>query len=462
MTSRIPWERITTALLERWGGGAPRYTSYPTAVEWHGGFDAEAFAEALERADSAGSDPLSLYVHIPFCRSRCRFCGCASDVSRETAEYDAYLDALRIELDHTAALLPNRRGVAGLHLGGGTPTVLDSNRLRRLTTLIGDRFDLSDAAELALEAAPAATEPEQIDTLADLGFNRVSFGVQDFTPRVQEAVNRVQSIQATRTLVDRARDHRMGINIDLMYGLPHQTPETWQKTLDTVIDMGADRLAVFGYAHVPWMRPHQKELDEAALPDAALRLALFRAAHERLVEAGYVYIGMDHFALPEDPLAEALANRALWRNFQGYTVRQATILLGFGATAISDLGEVFAQNAPKTAAYQQSVRERGSAIFRGMTTSSDDRLRRQVITELMCNLSLDTDAVSREFNIDFWEYFKAEQTGLARLAEDDLVTYDDKQIRVTALGRMFVRHVGLVFDIYSGEKLKHATFSRTV
>jgi oxygen-independent coproporphyrinogen-3 oxidase len=402
-------------------------------------------------------------VHIPFCKKRCRFCGCASEVSDSASRYDQYLDALEREIDTVASLTPCRR-VTQLHLGGGTPTALDPKRLERLTRFLDRRFDIDRAkAEVALEAAPSVTTESHITALAALGFNRISLGVQDFSSEVQRAVDRIQSVEHTRALIDIARAGGLGVNLDLMYGLPKQRPDTWNETLSQVIDIRPDRLAVFGYAHVPWMRPHQQQINERDLPDTHLRLALFRIAHDRLLDAGYVYIGMDHFALPDDALVKALETGTLSRNFQGYTVKQASRLIGFGATAISDLKTAFAQNRPGTDDYLLRVNERGLATYRGMRTSAEDRLRRYVITELMCNLLLDIEQTERKFDIDFTEHFAKEQLALNRLQEDGIVRLTDGSVEVTVAGRMFVRHVGMVFDSYIEKKDKRTPrFSRTV
>jgi oxygen-independent coproporphyrinogen-3 oxidase len=465
MPARIQWEAITEALLDKYGGQAPRYTSYPTAPLWGTAFTADDFKAALKESASRPSLALSLYVHIPFCKKRCRFCGCASDVSDSASRYDQYLDALEKEIDTVASLTP-QRSVTQLHLGGGTPTALDPKRLERLTGFLDRCFDIDRAkAEIALEAAPSVTTESHITALAALGFNRISLGVQDFTFEVQRAVDRIQSVEHTIALIDIARAGGLGVNLDLMYGLPKQRPDTWEETLRRVIDIRPDRLAVFGYAHVPWMRPHQKEIDERDLPDTHLRLALFRIAHDRLLDAGYVYIGMDHFALPDDALVKALETGVLSRNFQGYTVKQAARLIGFGATAISDLQTAFAQNRPATDDYLSKVNESGLATYRGMHTSAEDRLRRYVITELMCNLRIDFEQTEREFGIDFAEHFAKEQLELNRLQDDGIVRLTDGSIEVTAAGRLFVRHVGKVFDAYIKNKNKSKStprFSRTV
>ncbi len=464
MPERIDWNTLTKDLLDKYGGQAPRYTSYPTVPAWDASFAAHDFGTALEACPADGE--LSLYCHIPFCRKRCRFCGCASDVSTDTAQFDRYLDALAREV----AMVSDRlgpRAVRQLHLGGGTPTVLDPDRLTRLMAILTTPFELPARAaepppEIALEAAPAVTTEAQIHVLAGLGFNRISLGVQDFTREVQEAVDRIQGEDHTRRLIELARGHGFDINLDLMYGLPRQRPETWRRTLDTVTDLRPNRLAVFGYAHVPWMRPHQKALEAYPLPDADQRLELFRMAHDALLDAGYVYIGMDHFALPEDPLAAALSDGSLSRNFQGYTVKQASMLIGFGATAISDLGAAFAQNRPVTGEYTDRIETGRLATFRGMRTSDEDRLRRHIITELMCNLVLDIPATERRFGVDFTEHFKAELSALRELEADGLVRVEDAAITVTGTGRMFVRHVGTVFDAYLTSESARPRFSRTV
>jgi len=467
MVDRIDWREITKPLLDKYGGQAPRYTSYPTAPEW-APFSPDEYLTALGETPDDPQSSLSVYVHIPFCKKRCRFCGCASDVSDDAVLYDEYLGALERE-SSTVASAVTTKVVRQLHLGGGTPTVLSPDQLKRLMGIITRHFDLTPAPqdrgtpEIALEAAPSVTTLEQIDALADLGFNRISVGVQDFTPEVQQAVDRPQSVDHTRALIDLARRRGFGVNIDLMYGLPKQRPETWRDTLRTVVDIRPNRLAVFGYAHVPWMRPHQRALDERELPDANQRLRLFQIAHDTLLDAGYVYIGMDHFALPDEELARALTAGTLSRNFQGYTVRQASRLIGLGATAISDLGTAFAQNQPDTSRYMAAVRGGGPATCRGMRTSGEDRLRRRIITELMCNLKLDIDAVEAKFKVPFADHFEAELLKLSELEADGLVRVAPAAITVTGKGRMFVRHVGTVFDAYlSGSRKEPPRFSRTI
>ncbi|MCP4676588.1 MAG: oxygen-independent coproporphyrinogen III oxidase [Deltaproteobacteria bacterium] len=451
-------------LLKRYGGPAPRYTSYPTAPEWSGDFGPKDYQAVLASADEASDEPLSIYVHVPYCKERCLYCGCATQLIESPSDHDVYLDALELEVKAVARRLPNRRVVSQLHWGGGTPTTLASAGLERLFAILMGSFSLRDGAEVAIEVNPAVTTAEQIDTLAGLGFNRISMGVQDFTPEVQAAVGRIQSVALTRELFDKARSAGFGgINIDLMYGLPKQNLDTWKENLRTVINIGPDRLAVFGYAHVPWMRPHQKLIDENDLPSTGTRFELFKVAHDMLVDAGYIYIGMDHFARPEDELARALEERRLWRNFQGYGVRQAGALVGFGVTAISDLAGSFAQNKSDLDAYLDEARAGGITTYRGMAASDEDRLRRHVITNLMCNLHLDIGDVEDRFGIDFWSTFSNERARFDELVSDGIVEIDDSAIRVTARGRIFVRHVGMLFDTYTKNRAKDGPrFSRTV
>lgn len=461
---RIDWDLLNEPLLEKYSAPAPRYTSYPTAPEWTETFGPQDYLDALERASAEANEPLSLYVHLPYCKERCLYCGCAAFLPKSDADYDIYLDGLAREITAVVGRLNNRLTVSQLHWGGGTPTTLDIPRLNKLFKLITESFSLIDGAEVAIEANPIVTTEEQIESLAALGFNRLSLGVQDFTEEVQRAVGRVQSISQTERLIGVARETGFSsINIDLMYGLPKQRPETWIATLDRVISLNPDRLAVFGYAHVPWMRPHQKQLNESDLPDTKARFQLFRLAHDALIGAGYTYIGMDHYAKKDDELALALGKRRLWRNFQGYTVREAADLVGFGVTAISDVAGSFAQNLSAIDPYLKRAVSTGLATFRGMFTSPVDRLRRHIITQLMCNLHLDIPDVERRFGIDFKREFSLELREVQELEKDGLVTLDERQISVTNMGRIFVRHIGAVFDAYLREKKEGGPrFSKTL
>lgn len=463
-SQRIPWSTITEELLARYSAPVPRYTSYPTAPEWTGDFQTSEYENLLADANRRAAEPFSIYVHVPFCKERCLYCGCASWLARGDEDYVNYLDALEREVDRVAQLLPVRRRISQIHLGGGTPTTLSSRQLQQLYKRLTSHFSIQENAELAIEVNPAQASAAQIEHLASLGFNRISFGVQDFNAQVQEAVARIQPRELTMELFRLARDLGFaGINLDLMYGLPRQNPENWKQTLKTAIEMGPDRLAVFGYAHVPWMRPHQKQLKEEELPDTDTRFTMFQLAHDMLVEAGYVYIGMDHFARPEDELARALVERRLWRNFQGYTVKQAGDLIGFGVTAIGDISGSFAQNQAKLDDYITTAREQGLTTYRGFLTSDDDKLRRHIITQLMCNLFLDVSEVEEKFEVNFWSDFKSERLSLESLAADGIVEFDDHTIHVPPKGRIFVRHVGSVFDRFLRKQSKDGPrFSKSV
>jgi len=455
---------IEAELLERLSRPGPRYTSYPTAPEWTPAVGPAELRRHLGLADAEGAEsPLSLYFHIPFCRHMCSYCGCNVVVSRRQDRADRYLDHVGRELELVAAELPNRRGVTQLHLGGGTPTFLDLAQLQRLWDEIGRRFRILPGAEVALEIDPVVTTRAQLELLRRLGFNRVSMGVQDFTPEVQEVVGRVQPVELTREIYLCARELGFrGINFDLIYGLPKQRPETFRRTLETVLEMAPDRVAVFSYAHVPWMRPNQRRFDEKLLPAPAEKFALFALAHRLFLEGGYVQIGMDHFARPEDELAQARLERRLKRNFQGYTVNPASDLLGFGVTGISDLQGCYAQNLKTLSRYYRSVEQGELPVERGIILTDDDRLRRRVITELMCNFYVDLGAVCEPLGLDPRHTFAAELGRLQEPEELGLLRRQDLVLELTPLGRVLPRNVAMIFDPYLLRRSATTTFSRTI
>lgn len=430
--------------LELYDVPGPRYTSYPTAPEWSEAFGPDDHAAALATARLAEA-PLSLYVHIPFCWSMCRYCGCNVVVTRDPSRADDYLGLLEEELALVADRLGQRRTVAQLHLGGGTPTFLDERQLGRLWSAVTRHFTLSDDAEATVEVNPVVTSRSQITTLRALGVNRISMGVQDFDPLVQETIGRRQSPEETRALVNYVRGLGFeSVNFDLIYGLPHQTPTRWHKTIEQVIDIAPDRLAVYSFAYVPDFAPHQRRLPAEALPLGMDKLDLFRQASDALVTAGYVPVGLDHFAAPGDRLAQAAREGTLGRNFQGYTVRRAPETIAFGASAISDIGGVFAQNHRRLSHYRDAVLAGRLPVARGVRLSAEDERRRAVITELMCNLRVDLGAGARDA-------YRDELQDLAPLAADGLVRImpgDDGrvQIGVTPRGRFFLRNVAMPFD----------------
>jgi len=444
---------ITEELVRRYDIPAPRYTSYPTAPVWAEEVAGPAYAEALQRADQR-PEPLSLYVHVPFCRERCSFCGCNVVISHRTTRADRYLDAVERELETVAERLPSRRTLSQIHWGGGTPTFLEEPQLERLWRAITSRFEVLPDAEVSVEVNPEVTSLEQLALLRSLGFNRLSMGVQDVDPGVQAAIRRHQPIEVTRTMLGAARSLGFrGINFDLIYGLPEQTPQSWARTLAQVLELRPDRAAVYGFAFLPELKPHQKRLQSFGIPRGAEKLELFRLAHEAFTGAGYRQIGMDHFALPDDELSKAQAARSLTRNFQGYTVKAGTEVIAFGVSAISDVGGLYAQNAHLVSEYEATALAGELCTKRGFKLSAEDRRRREVISQLMCNFHVDLGE-------DGADHFAPELEKVRALQAEGLLEVRGTEIELTALGRVFVRNVVTVFDEYLN--IGGARFSRAV
>jgi oxygen-independent coproporphyrinogen-3 oxidase len=457
---------LTAELLAKYDRPGPRYTSYPTAVEFHEGFDAKRYLKKLDEAAAAPADPLSLYLHLPFCRERCTFCGCNVIITQKPGVADAYLDDLEREVDLIADRLKGRTHLVQHHWGGGTPTYLTVEQMRRVWTMITGRFPLDPGAEVAIEVDPRVTTRRQAELLRELGFNRISMGVQDFDPDVQEAVNRYQTFNQTRDLHRYMRELGFAsINFDFIYGLPHQTAASFRKTIDLAIELRPDRVAVYSYAFVPWIKAHQKAIRLEDLPPRELKLQLFGIAHERFLAAGYQQIGMDHFALPDDSLAIAARERTLFRNFMGYTTHPARDYIGLGVSAIGDLGGAFAQNTKKLNRYKEALDHGLPPIERGFERSRDDEIRRDVIQDLMCNFHVEIAAIEGRYGIYFPLYFA---DALRELDEGPVrhgfVRRSETEIEVTEPGRLFVRNVCMAFDAYlkKTEDGKKATFSRTV
>lgn len=452
---------VSADLLIRYDKPGPRYTSYPTAPVWSEEFRDEAYRDALVIASKSDA-PLSLYVHIPFCSHRCAFCGCNVIISKSTSIVDKYLAYLKREIAGVSEALGPRRTVNQLHWGGGTPTFLSTDRMQYLYDEITAKFQIEEGAEIAVEVDPRVTTRDQVSKLRGLGFNRVSMGVQDLDPEVQEAIDRNQTEEQTTRLVEWCRVEGIGsVNIDLVYGLPKQNTESWSRTLDTVISLRPDRLAVYSYAHLPESLHNQRRIVEEDLPRGAAKYELLAMARWRFVQAGYNAIGMDHFALPDDELSVAVRERKLSRNFMGYTVKQAPDMIGFGTSAIGDVGGALAQNEKKLSRYFEALDTGRFATARGCRLTRDDQIRGWVIRELTCNFHLDFAELRQRWGVDFAAYFDLERTALQQLCADDFVSIDNTGITVKPLGQVFVRNVAMVFDAYLRGGLRHA-FSRTV
>jgi oxygen-independent coproporphyrinogen-3 oxidase len=465
--SNRPMQRAVTAdLLSRYDRPGPRYTSYPTAIEFHEGVTERDYLDCLAEANAMGDAPLSLYMHLPFCEERCLFCGCHTIITRHKEVAVPYLGLLGREIELLAERLPDRRHFAQLHLGGGTPTYYTPQQLDGLVGGLLKKFTPLPGAELAFEADPRVTSSEHLDTLASLGFNRVSFGVQDLNLEVQEAINRVQTREQTARLVDHARSKGYrGINVDLIYGLPLQTPDTFEKTVDSVIALGPDRAAVYSFAFVPWVKGSQKKIEEEQLPAADVKVQLFAIARERFLAAGYEPIGMDHFARPDDDLAIARREGKLRRNFQGYAVIPGDDVVGLGVSAIGDVRGSYFQNEKKLSTYEEIISAGRLSVYRGVRRSADDEIRRTVIHELMCNFRVDAGAIERQYGIEFAGYFADDLALLAPHERDGMVHVSARGVEATPVGELFVRNLAMCFDRYQREK--HAkdskpVFSRTV
>jgi oxygen-independent coproporphyrinogen-3 oxidase len=455
---------ITPELLARYDRPGPRYTSYPTAPQFSGGFGAADYRAALARAAQHPSEPLSLYVHIPFCESRCTYCGCNVVIAPHRGPEERYLESLEREVALVAEHLGARRTVSQLHWGGGTPTYLTPAQCERLFGAITRHFRLAPRAEVAIEVDPCVTTDEHLAMLRGLGFNRVSMGAQDFDPRVQEAVNRLQSLELTRHQVEEAR--RLGftsVNIDLIYGLPFQTPEGFREVSGKVIgELAPDRVAIFSYAHVPWLKPHQKALEGMPLPRGWDKFRIFAAAADAFLAAGYRFIGMDHFARPGDELSLALDAGTLHRNFMGYTVFPASDLIGIGMTAIGDVGGAYVQNEKNLARYERNMAAGEFAVERGLVRSAEDELRGAVIRRLICTFGVEFEWVRQRFGIDPRSAFERELAALAGPATDGLVEIDSTGVHVLPRGRVFIRNLCMPFDAYLHPDTGQALYSRTV
>lgn len=454
--SEIIWDQ---SLIQKYNQSGPRYTSYPTALEFHESYNDDDFKIAAERYPNK---PLSLYVHIPFCHKLCYFCACNKIITRHQHKVDIYLDYLEKEIRYRSELFKNRT-VTQIHWGGGTPTYLDEEQSARLMAMLRKHFNVSEKAEISIEMDPREIELDMLDHLRSIGFNRISMGIQDFNKDVQKLVNREQDEAFIFALMKRARELGFtSTNIDLIYGLPKQTVESFMYTLARVIELNPDRMSVFNYAHLPSRFAAQIKIKDEMLPPPETKLEILQKTIETLGNAGYKFIGMDHFAKPDDELAIAQDQGILHRNFQGYTTQEDADLLGMGVSAISLLGDSYAQNHKELKQYYAEVEMRGIALHKGLMMTKDDCIRRDVIKALICNFKLDYQAIEQAYQIDFASYFAEDLGLLAPLAKDGLLEIGEKGIQVSPRGRLLIRNICMCFDIYSRQQARRQQFSRII
>ncbi len=457
---------ITDDLLRRYDVAGPRYTSYPTADRFVEAFAAEDYAQALTQRRSSATAlalPLSLYVHIPFCESLCYYCACNKIITKHHDRAAGYLQYLSREVDLHTAQIGIGQVVSQLHLGGGSPTFLSDTELRELMAMLRRNFSFAPGGEYSIEIDPRTVDPSRLDTLAELGFNRLSFGVQDFDPAVQKAVHRVQPADQVFALVEAARARGFeSINVDLIYGLPQQSPESFDRTLAQIAQLRPDRIALYAYAHLPERFKPQRRINTVELPSGGAKIAMLSRSLHSLVGAGYVYVGMDHFALPGDSLAVAKRQGRLHRNFQGYSTQPDCDLIGLGVSSIGRIGATYSQNAKTLDEYYDALDHGRFPIVRGLALTRDDLVRRAVIMALMCQGQLQFESIELSCLIDFKSYFSKELEALNTLVEQGMVVVDDSGIQVTAQGWFFVRAVAMVFDRYLQTDRTRARFSKII
>lgn len=451
-------------LIEQLDGAGPRYTSYPTADRFGQAFGEADYRRALgQRKIGANRRPLSLYVHVPFCNTVCYYCGCNKIITKDKSRADRYLDYLEKEVDLVCRAVGSREKVAQLHFGGGTPTFLSDAQLERVMGMLKSRFDFLPEGEYSIEIDPRKVGRDTVFHLAALGFNRMSVGIQDFDPAVQAAVNRVQSEEETVEVIEAARTAGFrSVSVDLIYGLPLQTRESVAATLSRVIAIGPDRIALYNYAHLPQLFMPQRRIDEAELPTPAVKLDILQDAVAALEKAGYVFIGMDHFAKPDDDLARALAEGRLQRNFQGYSTHADCDMVGLGVSSIGKVGGSYVQSQKELDSYYAALDDGKLPVMRGYRMDGDDVLRRSVIQALMCRFSLSVPAIEEVYGIKFADYFAAEMPRLAELEQLGLLSFDGEFLLVTPRGRFLIRNIAMVFDRHLREKATHARYSKTI
>ncbi len=452
------------ALIAKYDKSGPRYTSYPTAVQFHDGFGERNYRQAASESNASGR-PLSLYFHIPFCDTVCFYCACNKLATKDRTLAAPYLQRMQRELAMQADLFDDARKVKQLHWGGGTPTFISHDEMRQLMQQTRSHFDLANdlEGEFSIELDPREAQGDTVKLLRELGFNRVSLGVQDFDPRVQKAVNRIQSEEETLSVMHAAREEGFrSVSLDLIYGLPFQTVDGFAGTLERVVASAPDRLSVFNYAHLPDLFKPQRRINVEELPSPQEKLEILRMTIERLTAAGYVYIGMDHFARPDDELAEAQRDGTLYRNFQGYSTHADCDLIGLGVTSIGMVGPTYGQNMRTLDEYYARIDAGSLAVFRGIELSRDDQIRRDVITRLICHFALDFRALDGRWGIRFAEYFAPELEQLAGMQEDGLLTLDALGIQVLPAGRLLIRNICMAFDYYLRESTTGKRFSKVI
>lgn len=464
MTSDHAAPEFDAALIARYDVAGPRYTSYPTAPQFRTDFREPELRAAIA-ASNATAAPLSLYVHVPFCNSPCFYCGCNRIITRDVARADHYLERLDREIALMASRVDTRRPVIQLHFGGGTPNFLDPQRMGALMERLSSHFAFEHEGrrEFGIEIDPRFADADYIRALGDMGFNRISVGIQDFDPAVQAAVNRIQSVETTQAVTDAARGAGFSsINVDLIYGLPLQTPAGFARTLQQVIDLAPDRVAVYGYAHMPHLFKAQKQIHAGDLPNAETRLTLLRLAIEMLDAAGFVYIGMDHFARAGDELVRAQRAGTLQRNFQGYSTHGECDILGLGVSAISRIGNTYSQNQRDLLAYYRKLENDALPVARGIALNRDDVVRRAAIETVMCHGRIDTALFEARHGLVFADYFADTLEALQPLADDGLLTLDPQAVEVTPRGRLMLRNIAMCFDAYLQARRDGPRYSRVI
>ncbi len=446
-------------MIEKYNYSGPRYTSYPTALEFDDSFTE---GDLLSAIASSKSDKLSLYIHIPFCAKLCYYCGCNKVITRHQHKADQYIEYLAAEIVKRAPLFKHYT-VTQMHWGGGTPTFLNPEQIIKLSSLLKSHFNFAEQGEYSIEVDPREIELSMLDALKEAGFNRISIGVQDFNKEVQVAVNREQDEDFIFALIKKAKE--MGFvstNVDLIYGLPHQTPETFAETIQRILDLSPDRLSVFNYAHLPARFAAQRKIKDEHLPSPQQKLDMLHQTIKTLTGAGYQYIGMDHFAKPDDELAKLQREGRLHRNFQGYTTQEECDLLGLGVSSISQIGDCYAQNQKDIRPYYEAIDDQGHALWKGCKLNRDDEIRRAVIKQLICHFELDMAKMEQQLGIQFEEYFAEDLKLLQTFIDDKLVNIENRQISISPTGRLLIRNICICFDVYFREKARQQQFSRVI